>query len=61
MDNLPKQTEQEKDFWSEEYECAMAFLDDKKVGKEIEGVELSLVGRIKLYSGTFDFNENGNG
>ena len=61
MDSLPRQTEQERDFWAEEYECATMFLDYKKVEKEIDGVELSLVGRIRLYAGTFDFNEKGNG
>ena len=55
------QTEQEKDFWCEEYECAIMFLDSQKIAKQFNGKELSLVGRIKLYSGTFDFNEKGNG
>jgi len=59
MADLPRQTQQEKDFWREEFECASMFLDKQNILREINGNELSLVGRIKLYAGTFDFNEKG--
>ena len=58
MANLPRQLQEEKDFWYEEYECVTMFLDNQKVLKEINGNELSLVGRIKLYAGTFDYESD---
>jgi hypothetical protein len=58
MNTLPKQSQEEKDFWCEEYECAIMFLDAKKVAKEVNNKELSLIGRIKLYAGTFDYSSD---
>lgn len=58
MANLPRQLQEEKDFWCEEYECAIMFLDAKKVDKVVNDKELSLIGRIKLYAGTFDYSSD---
>jgi hypothetical protein len=41
-------------FGAEEYWCAMKVLDDMKIPRKYKGEELSLVGRIKLATGTLD-------
>lgn len=45
----PVQTEEERNHWAEEYECAMMFLNDMKVPTTEGGETLSLVGRIDQF------------
>lgn len=49
------------EFVSEEYECAIKFLDETGIPRFHNDQELSLVGRIRWAAGTFDFSDNGDG
>ncbi len=50
VESLPIQTQDEKEFWCEEYECVKTCLDDAKVPTDdMYGNSYSLWGRVELY------------
>ena len=58
MDNFLIQTQAEKDFWCEEYECLSMYLDKLNVESTGEDGKYSLVGRVRClvrkYHKTFE-------
>ena len=61
MNNLPRQSQEEKDFWCEEYDCLTMYLDKLNVESSDENGEYSLVGRVRClvrrYHKTFEQEE----